>query len=122
MGVTVAGHDDLTTSLRSAADDLVDVELDAVAREAAGVMASLVPVRSGRLRASIRTVEGSDGRAVVTIGGPTVPYASVIQYGSRRRNIDPARFVERTDAVMETRAARGLEDGWNTIAERHGLT
>jgi hypothetical protein len=111
MGVT-----DLTTSLRSAADDLVDVELGAVAREAAGVMASLVPVRSGRARASIRTVEGSDGRAVVTIGGPTVPYVPIL------RATHPSRFVERTDAVMETRAARGLEDGWNTIAERHGLT
>jgi len=33
-----------------------------------------------------------------------------------------ARFVDRTDAVMDDRVAQLLEDGWDRIATKNGLT
>lgn len=122
MGVDVAGVREIARGLEAAGVDVAGQDgMGSIATEAGGIVARLVPSRSGRLRASVRTSR-EKGRSVVTVGNAQVLYAPVIQYGWRRRNIRPARFAERTDAVMETRAAQLLEDEWNTIAERHGLT
>lgn len=123
MGVHVEGLRETTRALEQAGvdvDDLKDV-MATIASEAAETMARFVPVQSGRLRDSVRG-NRAKGKAVVAIGGARVPYAAPINYGWRRRNIRPADFIARTDAVMETRAVQLLEDGWNDIAERHGLT
>lgn len=122
MGVAVEGLRDLTRSLEQAGvevDELKDV-MGTIAAEAAETMRPFIPSRSGRLRGSARG-NRAKGKAVVTVGSARVPYAQVINYGWPRRNIRPANFTERTDAVMEIRAVEILEDGWNAIAERHGL-
>lgn len=123
MGVSVEGLREVTRGLEAAGvdvDELKDV-MGSIAAEAAGVMANFIPLGpTGRLRASVRG-NRAKGKAVVTVGGARVPYARVIQYGWPRRGIEAARYVERTDAVMETRAVEMLEDGWSAIAERHGL-
>lgn len=122
MGVSVEGLREATRGLEAAGvdvDELKDV-MGSIAAEAAGVMAQFIPSRTGRLRASVRG-NRAKGKAVVTVGNARVPYAQVIQYGWPARHIEPAGYVERTDAVMETRAVEMLEDGWTAIAERHGL-
>lgn len=124
MGVSVVGLRETTRALEKAGievDDLKDV-MATIATEAAETMARFVPVGpTGRLRASVRG-NRAKGKAVVAIGGARVPYAGAINYGWRRRNIQPADFIARTDAVMETRAIELLESGWNAIADRNGLT
>lgn len=122
-GVYIDGLRETTRALEAAGvevDELKDV-MATVAAEAADTMRGFVPTRSGRLRDSVRG-NRAKGAAIVSVGGARVPYASPIQYGWAARNIKPARFIEKTDAVMETRAVTLLEDGWNAIAERHGLT
>lgn len=121
-GVYVAGLRDITRSLEQAGVDVEELKdvMGTVAAEAATTMQGFVPTRSGRLRDSVRG-NRAKGKAIVTIGGARVPYARAIQYGWAARNIQPARFIEKTDAVMETRAVQLLEDGWGDIAERHGL-
>lgn len=122
MGVHVAGLREITQGLERAGvevEELKDV-MGGIAAEAARVMQGFVPTRSGRLRDSVRG-NRAKGKAIVTIGGARVPYARPIQYGWPAHNIKPARFVERTDEVMETRSVELLEQGWAAIAERNGL-
>lgn len=123
MGVAVEGLRETTRDLLAAGADLEDLKdvMGSIAAEAADVMRPLVPTRTGRLQGTVRG-NRAKGAATVTIGSARVPYARVINYGWARRNIRAALFTERTDTVMETRAVEILEEGWNTIAERHGLT
>lgn len=122
MGVHVAGLREITRSMERAGievEELKDV-MGGIAAAAADVLQSFVPTRSGRLRDSVRG-NRAKGKAIVTFGGARVPYARAIQYGWPAHNIKPARFIEKTDAVMETRAVEMLETGWGQIAERNGL-
>jgi hypothetical protein len=116
MGVGVSGDSELIAGLRAAAADLQRADLSSVADQAAVVMAGFIPVRTGRARRSIAVVPARGGVAQVTAGGPRAPYVPILR--TRHRS----RFVERTDAVMESRAAELIEQEWNAIAERHGLT
>lgn len=100
-------------------DDLKDT-MATIAAEAVKVMQPLVPVRSGRLRDSVRG-NRAKGKAVVTIGRATVRYAAPINYGWPRRNIRPANFTAKTDKAMETRAPELLEQGINAAIEKRGL-
>ncbi|MBS2939589.1 HK97 gp10 family phage protein [Nocardioides sp. J2M5] len=123
MGVYVEGLRETTRALEKAGIDVEELKdaMAAVAAEAADVMQGYVPVgRTGNLRASVRG-NRAKGRAIVTAGKARVPYAGPIQYGWARRNIKPAKFVERTDAVMDDRAPQILEQGWADIATRNGL-
>jgi len=52
------------------------------------------PVRSGRLRGSIRAVATGRG-AKIRAGSKRVPYAGVIHFGWRKRNIVQNRFLYR---------------------------
>lgn len=121
-GVYITGLREITRGMERAGVDVEDLKdvMGRVATEAADTMQPFVPARSGKLRASVRG-NRAKGKAIVTIGTARVPYAAVIQYGWPRRGIRGAGFVEKTDRVMDTRAASILEAGWGEIAERHGL-
>ena len=76
-------------------------EVAAAGKNAAEIVAgearTLVPVRSGRLRDSIRT--GSQQRKVIVrAGGARVPYANPIHWGWFRRGIKPNQFFSRAIA------------------------
>jgi len=123
MAVYISGHKEITKALADAGaevEDLKDV-MAAVSREAADTMRPLVPTRSGKLRDTVRG-NRAKGSAIVTVGTARVVYARVIDAGWPARNIRPARFVERTDAVMDDRVAALLEEGWDRIATKNGLT
>lgn len=116
MTARVTGADDAKRAFQAASDDLDTMEAYAdIASEAAGVMRGFMPVRTGRARDSVRPAR-AEGRAVVTAGGPTAPYVPVL------RSNHPSRFVQRTDAAMEQRAADRLEAEWDQIATRNGLS
>lgn len=90
-------------------EDMKDV-FAGIATEASHVMEALTPSKSGALRASIRSNRAKN-KAVVRIGKARVPYAGAINYGWPKRNIHPASFTGRTDAVMEEKAEDMLLDG-----------
>lgn len=116
-GARVDGLSEAQYAFRSARDELADLgdTYMGIARDAAEVMRGFVPVRIGNLRDSIRPTSEA-GQAVVTIGGPKAPHAHPL------RATHPSRFVPRTDAVMERRAADALEHDWDQIAQRNGLS
>lgn len=122
MAVHIQGLREMTRAMEKAGVDVGDLKevMGGIADEASRTMQRFVPVRKGNLRGSIRGNKAK-GKAIVTAGKAKVQYAGPIQYGWRARGIRPAHYVERTDAVMDTRAPEMLEQGWAKIAERHGL-
>ncbi len=123
MGVHVEGLRETTRAFEKAGvevDDLKDV-MGAIATEARDTLAPLLPRCSGKLAGSARP-NRAKGTAVVNVGGARVPYAGPVIYGWPKRNIRHSLAVPKTDAHMEKRAPELLAEGWNTIAERNGLT
>lgn len=94
VGIRLEGARELRASLKDAGDDLADFK--AAHAEAAEVVQTvavgLVPVRTGALRASIRST-GSATAGVVRAGSARVPYAAAIHYGWPRRGIKPHPFI-----------------------------
>lgn len=121
-GVHVEGLRDKVRALERLGVDVEEVKdvMGEVAAAAARTITPFLPVRTGKLRGSARP-NRAKGSAVVTIGRASVPYAGPIIYGWPKRHIESSQAVERTDAVMETKAVELLEAGFQTICERHGL-
>lgn len=122
-GIAVEGLRETVRALEKAGvevEDLKDV-MAPIAKKAADVMETFVPVRSGALRASVRP-NRAKGKAVVTVGRARVKYAGPINYGWPKRGIKPADFTGKTDRVMDDTAARMLEAGLDDLLERNGLT
>ena len=97
----IEGARELRKQLRAASDDLSDLR---AAHADAGrivepVARGRAPVRSGALRASIRS-SGAATTAVVEAGSPRVPYARPIHWGWPARNIRRNAFA--WDAIKST--------------------
>ena len=93
-GVRVVGAQQLRRTLRAAGRDLTDLK-EANARAAAFVAAAsrtTAPRRSGRLAASVRGNRAA-GRARVSAGGASVPYAGPIHWGWPSHNIAPQPWI-----------------------------
>lgn len=92
--VQVTGARELRKALRNMGDDLSD--LTALHRDLAEIVASAArprtPVRSGRLRESIRG-KGSKTRASVMAGSRVIPYAGPIHFGWPAHGISPQPFL-----------------------------
>jgi len=91
--VEVEGIDKLIRMLENAQRSLVD-ELDALIDSAAKLVwdtaVTLVPVRTGRLKNSIRIEEtGRPMERVVRAGGDEAPYAPYVEYGTSRMAAQP---------------------------------
>jgi HK97 gp10 family phage protein len=102
-GIKVKGLRSSIKALRAIGVDAKDIKTagneagEIVAREAR----NLVPVRTGKLRNSIR-VSKLIGKVEIKAGtGRTVPYANPIHWGWFRRNIKPQPFF--TKAIGITR-------------------
>lgn len=122
-GVHIEGLREMTRAMEKAGVDVEELKdvMGDIAAEASRVMQGFTPTKSGALRASIRG-NRAKGKAVVTAGKAKTPYAAPIFYGWPKRNIKGSKTIERTDAVMDDRVAEMLTEGWNKIAQRHGLT
>lgn len=117
--VQVQGLNETVRALQRAGADVADLKevFAGIAAEAARIAASFAPVRTGRLRATIRGNRAKN-KAVVMAGRARVPYAGAINYGWRARNIRPSNFLQRVDEVMGTRAPQLLEQGLAEIVRR----
>lgn len=105
--IQVEGASALASSLGRLETDLGDMA-EAQQAAAAVIMAAAkaeAPRRTGRLAGSVRVGGSAKATATVVAGGPSVPYAGVIHYGSARRNIAPnpfmTRAVDRTEAQVQ---------------------
>lgn len=87
--VKVEGVESVTAALARVQEEMPDT-LEAVHRAAAQLVVAAalpnVPVRSGRLRASVKTVATPEVGVAYAGGGP-VPYGNVIHWGRKRGNV-----------------------------------
>jgi len=98
--VRIEGGRELRRKFREVGDDMTDLKdlHKELADDVAGTAKTKTPVRSGRLRNSIRG-SGTQTAARVRAGnnrksGPTsVPYAAPIHFGWGRRGIKPQPFL-----------------------------
>ena len=122
MAIRVEGLNDIVRRLQDLGADVDDLK-DVMARistEGAHVLQGYVPVKSGKLRASARG-NRAKGKAVVTVGRSTVPYAAPINYGWPARGIEAADFTGKTDQAMEPRAVLLLEQGIEELIRKRNL-
>lgn len=98
-----------------------DLDFRAIANEGMRLAARFAPARSGALRASIKA-SSSNSKAVVRAGGGALKYAGVINYGWGRRNIKPAHFLQRADAVLRRTAPADLQRQLNRIIRTQGMS
>lgn len=101
-------------------EDLKDVMAN-IAQLATESAAKHAPSRSGKLRASIRG-NRAKGKAVVTAGRTSVPYAGAINYGWPRRHIKPAGFMQAADKEIGPKALELYEQGINHAIAQKGLS
>ena len=94
-GVEVQGAKELRRAFKRMDGNLAD--LREVHRDTAELVSStartLVPVRTGTLRHTIRESARNIGSAVVAGRAGLVPYAGPIHFGWRARNIEPQPFL-----------------------------
>lgn len=106
-GIQVVGGRELQAALRRAGvevQDLKDVHLSA-AKVVEAAAEDIVPVLTGRARASIRSA-GQRGRGVVRAGYKRLPYIGPIHFGWPGHNIAPNPFLyeaadKRADEVID---------------------
>lgn len=106
----IVGQKRFVQTMRRAGADLD--ELKSVNRQAAQIALPAVtgrtPVRTGRLRGSVRV--GATRRAgVIRAGSKAVPYAGVINYGWPAHHITPRLFVNAGVATSENAWMRVYE-------------
>jgi len=98
--VRITGHKEARKRIRGIVDEMDQKaargELKNMNLEAAEIVAkravSLVPVRTGELRDTIRAA-GAQKSGRVRAGFKRVPYAGAIHFGWADRNIDPSLFL-----------------------------
>tara|TARA_R110000744_G_scaffold78022_1_gene154007 strand:- start:989 stop:1402 length:414 start_codon:yes stop_codon:yes gene_type:complete len=95
--IEVEGIRSLQKQLRTLDDKALKAELRKVNKDAATIVAdeakNLVPVRSGRLKASIGARGGQRDASVKAGSEARVPYAGPIHFGWAARNIRPQPFL-----------------------------
>lgn len=96
-----------------------DLDFSAIASEGMRLAASFAPRKSGALVRSLKASKGKS-RASIRAGGAKVPYAGAINYGWARRNIAPARFMQRADRVLRRTAPARLEAQLRHLIQQQG--
>ena len=76
-----------------------------------------VPVRTGRLKATVRAL-GNLGGAVGKAGGAAVPYAAVIHWGSPKRGIARRPFLRDAADSVESGVVDDYERRINRLLEK----
>lgn len=126
--VRITGHREVRRAIGRVSDEMdrnsARGELKALNLEAATLVKrsadGLVPVRSGRLKASVRAA-ASQKTARVRAGFQRVPYAGPIHFGWPARRISPQPFLY--DALDRRRAevVRVYDDGLSKLIKSHNL-
>jgi len=101
--IEVKGINELNRALLGLGDDLSDLKdaNEALSKIVANRATALVPVRSGKLKGTIKSVR-SPKKVQIAAGSSTVPYAPIIEFGWGKRNIKPQSYLYR--AANELRA------------------
>ena len=84
------------------------------------VNAANVPVKTGRLKDTLRAGKGRT-KAVVRMGGARVPYAGVIEYGWAARGITGSMAVNKARDSRKAESQRMIREGVDEILKNNNL-
>lgn len=118
--VRVEGLSKLSRELRKSGVDAQRMNDVMHAIGKAVISAANVPVRTGRLKDSLRAGKGRT-KAVVRMGGARVPYAGVIEYGWKARGITGSMAVNKARDGRKAQSQRMIRDGVDEILKNNNL-
>lgn len=123
MGVQVEGLSKLVRSLQEAGVSIGDLKdaFSAISRQAADLAARYAPRNTGKLRSSIRGDKAKNKATVRAGSARKVPYAGAINYGWKRHNIAPQRFMQKADEAIRPDVPRLIESNIRSAMEKAGL-
>jgi hypothetical protein len=90
-----------------------------IADQGAQSAARHAPVKSGALRLSIRGSKAKNAARVRAGTAVKVPYAGAINYGWRKRHIEPSLFMQKADKEVSPYAWRQVENELNHLIGRY---
>lgn len=117
----ITGLEEVERDLAKIGVKLSDLDFAGIASEGMRLAAMFAPKRSGKLAASIKGSK-SKSRATIRAGGARVPYAAAINYGWRKRRIEPAGFMQRADEVLRRKVPAELEAQMKRIIAERGMS
>lgn len=124
----ITGADEVRRQIRKMQDAVSKTaaksELKTIHGDAASIVKQdalgRVPVKSGRLRESIRS-SGTQKAGVVRAGFARVPYAGPIHFGWRKRNISPQPFLYDAKDARRDEVVRSVEQGIDALIRKFDL-
>lgn len=122
VSTRVEGLNSVIHALVALGVDLDDLKgaMAEIARFGAVEASRHAPKRSGRLSRDVRG-NRAKGKAVITAGRVSVPYAGVQNFGWAARNITATGFMQKADRAVQPYALRRLEADINRAIARRGL-
>lgn len=122
-GIRIEGLAKVVRDLQALGLEVSDLKeaFGSIASQGAELASGFAPRSSGRLAGNVRGNKAKN-KAVISVGGASVPYAGPINYGWRTRNIAPAGFMQKADEAMQPKAAQQLEEAINHAIRRKNLT
>ena len=117
----VEGLSRLLRKLKAAGIDSSDLSATMHAIGQAVVNNAAVPVRTGRLKATLRAGRGKT-KAVVRVGGARAPYAGVIEYGWSARGIAGTGAVSAARDARKADSQRMIRDAIDDLLKKNDLT
>ena len=119
--IRVEGLSRVLRNLAKAGVDSTDMK-DAMHRIGQAVVNSAnVPVRTGRLKSTLRAGKGKT-KAVVRMGGARAPYAGVIEYGWRARGISGTGAVSAARDARRSESERMIRDAIEDLLRKNNLS
>ena len=119
--IRVEGLSRLSRALTKAGVDASDLKDTMHAIGMAVVNSANVPVRTGRLKSTLRAGRGKT-KAVVRMGGRRAPYAGVIEYGWAARGIAGTGAVSAARDARKAESQRMIREGIDRILAKNDLT
>lgn len=121
VSIEIDGLRDLQRRIRQTGDKGLGRELRQVNRDAADIVKNdaspRVPVRTGRLRSTLKSTPEQRG-ASVRLGGPKAPYAPPIHWGWRAHNIRPRPVVWQAYGRQKPRIIEKYREGLARLARK----
>lgn len=118
--VRVEGLSKLSRELRKAGVDVQRMNDVMHAIGQAVVNSANVPVKTGRLKNTLRAGKGRT-KAVVRMGGARAPYAGVIEYGWQARGITGSMAINRARDSRKAESQRMIREGVDNILKTNNL-
>ena len=120
--IEVKGLKELNRALLNVGDDLSDLKNanEALGKIVADRAAALVPVRTGKLKKTIKAVR-SDKKVRIAAGSASVRYAPIIEFGWGKRNIRPQSYLYKAAGQLREEIKTKFEDNIKELIRKYDL-